>query len=110
MALYSLKSLGAAFRGFLAEMLDNIGFRGSISNPGNWMRSATNPTGETYYEYILCYVDDILCISHDSSQKMGDIQNNVKFKKNNIEEPDLYLGASLNKKELNSQTMWTMTS
>ena len=40
---------------------------------------------------------------------MGDIQNNVKFRNNNIEEPDLYLGAILNKKELNCQMMWTMT-
>ena len=33
MALYGLKYLGTAFREFLAEMLDNIGFRISIADP-----------------------------------------------------------------------------
>ena len=39
---------------------------------------------------------------------MGDIQNNMKFKNNNIEDPDFYSCASLKKKEPNGQTMWTM--
>ena len=90
MALYGLKSSGAAFRGFLAEMLDNIGFRISIADPKVQMRVATKPTGEIYYDYILCYVDDILCISHYARQTMVDIQKNVKFKNNNIQEPDFY--------------------
>ena len=72
MALYGLKSSGASLRVFLAEMLNNISFRVRIAD-NIWMGAANNPTGETYYEYILCYVDDILCISHDARQKMGDI-------------------------------------
>ena len=41
---------------------------------------------------------------------MGDIQKNVKFRNNKIEEPNFCLGTSLKKKELNGQTVWTMTS
>ena len=52
----------------------------------------------------MCYVDDIICISHDSRQTTGETKNNLKLKNNNIEEPDFYLGASLNKKEQNGQT------
>ena len=37
---------------------------------------------------------------------MWEIQNNMKFKNNNIEEPYLYLGAILKKKELNSRKIW----
>ena len=40
---------------------------------------------------------------------MGDIQNNMKFRNNDIKKPDFYLGASLKKKELNGQTIWKMT-
>ena len=40
---------------------------------------------------------------------MGDIQNNMKFKNNNIEDPDFYLGDSLKKKELNGWTVCKMT-
>ena len=32
-ALYGIKSSGAAFREFLAERLDNIGFKSSIADP-----------------------------------------------------------------------------
>ena len=97
MVLYGLKSTVAVFRAFLVEILDDVGFRSSITNPNIWMREDTKPTGEMYYEYTLCCVYDILCISHDASQTMGEIENNVKFKKNNIDEPDFYLGASLKK-------------
>ena len=41
---------------------------------------------------------------------MRETLNNMKSKNNNIEEPGVYLGASLKKKELSGQTMWTMTS
>ncbi len=111
-ALYGLKSSGAAFRAFLAEKLDDIGFRSSIADPDVWMRPATKNTGEKYYEYILCYVDDILCISHDARRPpMEEIQSTLKFKKNKIEEPEFYLGAKLEKKKLNGKApVWTMSS
>ena len=80
-ALYGLKSLRGAFRAHLAETLDDIGFRSSMANPDVWMRPATKPSGERYYEYILCYVDDILCISHDASRPMEEIKRTLKFKK-----------------------------
>ena len=109
-ALYGLKSSGAAFRAFLAETLDEIGFRSSIADPDVWMRAAVKPDGQKYYEYILVYVDDILCISHDAKAPMLAITRNFKFKKNDISPPQVYLGARLEKKELNGKLMWTMTS
>ena len=109
-ALYGLKSSGAAFRSFLAEALDDIGFKSSIADPDVWMRAATKPDGEAYYEYILCYVDDILCISHDAERPMKQIGNTMKFKGNKIIEPEFYLGARLKKKQLDNRYVWTMTS
>ena len=97
-SIYCLKSSGAAFWECLVRMLDDIGFRSSIANTNFCMRAATKPTGETYYEYILCYFDGVICISNVDRQTMGEIQNNVKFKNNNIEDPDFYLGDSLKKK------------
>ena len=91
-------------------MFDNIGLRVSIANPDVQISVSNKPTGETYLDYILCYIDNILFVIHDIRQKMGDIQKNVNFKNNKIEEPDFYLGASLKKKELNSQTPWKMPS
>jgi hypothetical protein len=109
-ALYGLKSSGAAFRAFLAETLDKIGFKSSIADPDVWLRAATKPDGEEYYEYILCYVDDILSISHDAKATMKAIERDFKFKKNEIAPPEIYLGARLEEKRLNGRNVWTMTS
>ena len=48
-ALYGLKSSGAAFSAFLAERLDNMGLKLSITDPNIWMREATKSDGEEYY-------------------------------------------------------------
>ena len=29
------------------------------------MRAQVKPDGFKYWEYVLCYVDDLLCISHN---------------------------------------------
>ena len=39
-----------------------------------WLRPAVKPNGQEYYEYILCYVDDILTISHKATQVLEDLQ------------------------------------
>ena len=109
-ALYGLKSSGAAFRAFLAQRLDEIGFKSSIADPDVWLRPATKPDGENYYEYILVYVDDVLCISHDAVRAMKQIAEQFKFKKDEIKPPDVYLGASLAEKDLNGKKVWTMSS
>ena len=81
-----------------------------MADPDVWMRAATKLDGEKYYEYILCYVDEILCISHDAMKPMKDIQRSFKFKKNEIKQPETYLGAKLEEKKINGRKVWTMTS
>ena len=109
-ALYGLKSSGAAFRAFLAETLDEMGFTSSTADPDVWMRAATKSDGEEYYEYVLVYVDDVLSISTDPTKVMKEIQKRFKFKKDAIEPPEIYLGARIEKKQLNGQEVWTMSS
>ena len=109
-ALYGLKSSGAAFRALLAETLDDMGFRSSHADPDVWLRPAAKPDGEKYYEYVLVYVDDILTISFDPKEPMKGIQKGFKFKNDEIQEPNIYLGAKLEKKMLNGRKTWTMSS
>ena len=40
-ALYGLKISGAVFREFLAERLEDMGFKSSIADLDIWMREAT---------------------------------------------------------------------
>ncbi|CAJ1932242.1 unnamed protein product, partial [Cylindrotheca closterium] len=92
-ALYSLKSAAIAFRSHLAETLENLGFYSSYADHDVWMPAAIKPDGEEYYEYILCYVDDILCMSENAKDVMEQISYKFKFKKDKIEQPESYLGA-----------------
>ena len=105
-----MKSASASFQSFMAEKLDNIGFRTSIADPDVWMRPAMKSSGEEYYEYILMYVDNILVISVSAMEILQDMQSHVKFKNDKIETPDGYLGAKLGLKSLNGRDVWTMTS
>jgi hypothetical protein len=109
-ALYGLKSAPLAFRSFLAQNVEDLGFFSSEADPDVWMRVATKPDGEEYYEYILCYVDDILCISAKAKEVMEQLQKKFKFKKDLIEPPENYLGARVRKKVVDGWTMWTISS
>ena len=80
MALHVLKSSGAAFCAHLGETLNDIGFLSNKVDPDVWCRPTFKPNDFDYYEYILCYVDDILCISRDPGIAIGQIQAVFKFK------------------------------
>jgi len=71
-ALYGLKSSGAAF---LAEHLSDIGFAPTLADADVWMRPAIREDGFKYWEYVLCYVNDLLGISDDPIRIMKSIQS-----------------------------------
>ena len=81
--LHGLKSSGAAFRSFLAETFDSMGFKSSIADPYVWMRPNVKPDGEEYYEYIVCYVDDVLGVSMNAKGLMQEIQKDFRFNRAN---------------------------
>ena len=62
MALDGLKSSGTEFRAHLSDTLNDIGFLSTKADPDVWYRPAVKPNAFEYYEYILCYVNNILCI------------------------------------------------
>jgi hypothetical protein len=109
-ALYGLKSASASFRAYMAKKLDEMGFKSSVADPDVWLRAASKIDGETYYEYVLMYVDDILAISANPLPIMQEIQDMVKFKNDKIEEPSNYLGGRLQKKKINGVDCWSTSS
>ena len=65
-------------------------------DPDVWMRpDIKDKYGFKYWEYILCYVDDILRKSENPMQTMKGIQSKLKLKDDKMEKPDVYLGAEL---------------
>src|SRR6056300_696374 len=109
-ALYGLKSAPQAFRKFLAQHIEDLGFFASEADPDVWMRPAIRADKTEYYEYIMCYVDDILCISMQSKEVMKQLESKFKFKKDIIAPPETYLGARVKKREVDGCWMWTISS
>ena len=109
-ALCGLKSAGTAFRAFLAETMDAMFYRTSYADPDLRLRPAVNLESFKYYEYILCYVADVLCISHNPRKLIKRIQEDFKLKDDKIEPPDIYIGSILDNMKLKSDKYcWTMS-
>ena len=98
-ALYGLKSSGAAFRARLSQELREMGYTASLADPDVYMKGRSKPDGFQYYEYVLCYVDDILCISHMPSKFMESIMK-IFTLKNGHSHPKTFLGSEIHKYEI----------
>ena len=72
------------------------------------MRPGVKPDGFEYWEYILVYVDDVLCVSHDPVKTLQALQKFFKLKRDKIEEPEMYLGAEISKMQVDNGEFWTM--
>ena len=85
------------------------------ADPDVWMRKATKPDGTQYWEYVLCYVDDVLCISLEPKKLLDGISENFTLKAGSVKEPDLYLGAEISKyfieeSDQPTKVRWSMSS
>jgi Reverse transcriptase (RNA-dependent DNA polymerase) len=113
LALYGLRSSGARWREQMASTLRDLGFSSCKADADVWMRESHKPSGERYWEYILMYVDDILCVSHDPQAIMDYIGKVYKLKEGSVKEPDTYLGAQIGKYYLPddpNKVRWSMSS
>jgi hypothetical protein len=80
-----------------------------------WLRPGVKASGEKVWNYILCYVDDILCIHTDPKLVMDFLVSKYTLKKGSVQEPDLYLGAQISKWNIAgsddpTKTRWAMSS
>ena len=63
------------------------------------------------YKLVLCYVDDVLAISHDPMKKMDGVRRSFTLNNDKAEEPETYLGSSLeNMATADGVEFWTMSS
>jgi hypothetical protein len=99
--LYGLKSAGAAFCAHLASFMRQMGYTSCKADPDLWYKAETRPKDNYhYYAYILCYVDDILVIHHDSMSVLNQINEYLPLKSTSVGDPDIYLGATLKETRL----------
>ena len=67
-------------------------FSSTQADPDVWICNAV-----THYEMILVYVDDILIFSKDPRVIMNQLGEFYELKPESVKEPDLYLGANIEK-------------
>ena len=96
-ALYGLKSSGARWRDHMAATLRAGGFHSCLVDPDVWMKTRVHPNGDKYWEYLICYVDEILVISHDPQLTMDMLSESYTLKAGSVKEPDQYLGDKIHK-------------
>ena len=66
------------------ETLDEMSYRPRSADLDLWLRTSVNPDGFEYYEFIICYVNKVLCISHNPKKSMKRTQEDFKLKENKI--------------------------
>jgi len=99
-ALYGLKTSGAAWQATFAQKKIEMGYISTKADRNVWLRVALKNDGHTYYEMMLIYVDDILCISRQPQQMMEQIQHLYRLKDDLIGPPRRYLGANISMYQL----------
>ena len=77
-----MKSASASFRSFMAEYLDELGFKSYEADNDIWLSPATKGDRFEYYEYVTIYVDDILVMSDKVTEVLELVGRmpQVKFK------------------------------
>ena len=114
-ALYGMATSGARYRAHCAQVLRDMRFVPCQADQDVWMRPAIKSDGTKYYEYVLCYVDDILAQSTDPMAIMDALRETYVLKKSSVKEPDLYLGADIKKMYISgpedgNKPRWAMSS
>ena len=81
--------------------MHKMGYTSRLANPDLWYKPQTRPDDHfDYYSYILCYVDDILCIHHNAITIMNQLDGHFWMKDGSVGDPETYLGTKLKQSTL----------
>ena len=109
-AIYGLQSAGNSWRSTLHSTLEALKLVLS-RDPNLYMRRGQDdPIRGDYYEFVLVYIDDLLCISGDPKSfmdKLGWVYN----LKDSVKPPERYLGTNVDTYiNANGQEFWSLSS
>ena len=88
----------------------DTGYKPTKADSDVWLRPAVKANGFECYEMVLCYVDNILSISHDPHSTLIALTTTFKLKDDKIEAPEIYLGAQLGRMVVDEVECWTMSA
>ena len=72
-ALYGGKAAGRDFSKHLHSCMEFLNFKSCLADPDVWIRPVIKSNGNTYYEYILLYVDDALVVSENAESILHNV-------------------------------------
>ena len=90
--------------------MEFLGFSPCKADPDVWMRASKREDNTDYWEYVLLYVDDCLCIStHPEKIIREEIGKYFLMKEASIGTPDIYLGGKVSQVELETgEVCWSL--
>ena len=109
-ALYGGKTAGRDFRNHLHSCMEFLIFKSCLADPDMWMKPAIKSDGNTYYEYILLYVDDALVVNENAESILrNELGRYFHLKEKSIVQPTIYLGGSVRNVQLqNGVWAWSL--
>ena len=88
----------------------DLGYHSCDADPDLWMKAEHRPEDKLeYFSYMLCYVNDILCIHHDPDDELNRLNGYVPIKPGSVGHPDMYLGTKLKCMQLHSIWAWSIS-
>ena len=111
-ALYGGKSAGADYWRHVRKAMDEMGFTSCKADPEVWMRPGIKDDGSKYWQYVLLYTDDILCIMENPDKFLrNEMGARFTLKEKSIGPPTQYLGNKVSEVTLeNGRTCWSFSS
>ena len=121
-ALYGLKSSGVSWRQMFSDYIrDVLKFEPTTMDPDVYIRKSVRahgdskppgdhsakPGGESYYEYLLVYVDDVLVFSKNPAAVMEQLEKDFAVK-GTPGPPSTFLGAGISKVTRRGIEYWSM--
>ena len=107
-ALYGGKAAGRDFRNHLRECMKHLKYEFCDADHDVWMRKGVRDDGTEYYEYLLLYTDDCLCVSEHPREALMEVNAYFKLKPESVGPPKIYLGGKVSKHVLPSG-VWAYT-
>ena len=92
---------GRDFRNHLCSCMEFLNFKSCLADRDMWMRPAIKSDGNTYYEYILLYVDEALVVSENAESILrNELGRYFHHKEESIGPPTVYLGGRVRNVQL----------
>ena len=91
--MYGLPVARASFRSYLAGHVKELGYQPCLTDCDVHYRAAKKANGVEYYQYCVCYVDDILVVHHETLSVLERIDKYFALKPESVEGSRHVLGS-----------------